>query len=58
MLSVFPKKQKKRSKSRKSAVQEATRNAILVPFKVMETAFLGFRTDKGNGRKGKSQFSD
>jgi glutamate formiminotransferase / formiminotetrahydrofolate cyclodeaminase len=38
----LPKKTEEEIKSRKSAVQEATRNATLVPFRVMETAFSGF----------------
>ncbi len=44
ILNAFslPKKTEEEIKIRKSAVQEATRNAILVPFRVMETAFSGF----------------
>ncbi len=38
----LPKKSDEEKKSRDAAVQEATKNAILVPLKVMETAFLGF----------------
>jgi len=38
----LPKKTEEEIKARKSAVQEATRNAILVPYKVMEAAFSGF----------------
>ncbi len=38
----LPKKSEEEIKIRKSAVQEATRNAIIVPFRVMETAFSGF----------------
>ena len=38
----LPKKTEEEIKIRKSAVQGATRNAILVPFRVMETAFSGF----------------
>jgi glutamate formiminotransferase/formiminotetrahydrofolate cyclodeaminase len=46
-------KTQEESKIKKSVIQEATRNAILVPFKVMETAFSGFglireMVDKGN----------
>jgi glutamate formiminotransferase / formiminotetrahydrofolate cyclodeaminase len=55
ILNAFslPKKTEEEIIIRKSAVQEATRDAILVPFKVMETAFSGFRLiremiDKGN----------
>jgi glutamate formiminotransferase/formiminotetrahydrofolate cyclodeaminase len=44
ILNAFslPKKTEEEIKIRKSAVQEATRNATLVPFRVMETAFPGF----------------
>lgn len=38
----LPKKSDEEKKSRDAAVQEATKNAMLVPLKVMETAFLGF----------------
>ncbi len=38
----LPKKTEGDIKLRRSAVQEATRNAIIVPFKVMETAFSAF----------------
>jgi glutamate formiminotransferase/formiminotetrahydrofolate cyclodeaminase len=49
----LPKKTAEEISVRKSSVQEATRNAILVPFKVMETAFSGFElisemVEKGN----------
>jgi glutamate formiminotransferase/formiminotetrahydrofolate cyclodeaminase len=49
----LPKKTDEEIKARKSAVQKATRTAILVPFKVMETAFSGFgligeMIEKGN----------
>jgi glutamate formiminotransferase/formiminotetrahydrofolate cyclodeaminase len=49
----LPKKTEEEIRVRKSAVQEATRNAILIPFKVMETAFSGFglireMVEKGN----------
>jgi glutamate formiminotransferase / formiminotetrahydrofolate cyclodeaminase len=49
----LPKKTVEEISVRKSSVQEATRNAILVPFKVMETAFSGFElisemVEKGN----------
>jgi glutamate formiminotransferase/formiminotetrahydrofolate cyclodeaminase len=49
----LPKKTEEEIVIRKSAVQEATRNAMLVPFKVMETAFSGFglireMVEKGN----------
>lgn len=44
ILNAFslPKKTEEEIKIRKSAVQEATRNATLVPFRVMETASSGF----------------
>jgi glutamate formiminotransferase / formiminotetrahydrofolate cyclodeaminase len=38
----LPKKSEEEKQLRKNAVQEATRNAIMVPVKVMETAFSGF----------------
>ena len=49
----LPKRTEEEIKARKSAVQEATRNAILVPYKVMEAAFSGFglireMVNKGN----------
>ena len=42
----LPKKSEEEKKSRDRAVQEATKNAILVPFKVMETANSGFELIK------------
>jgi glutamate formiminotransferase/formiminotetrahydrofolate cyclodeaminase len=55
ILNAFslPKKTEEEIVMRKSAVQEATREAIIVPFKVMETAFSGFSliremVEKGN----------
>jgi glutamate formiminotransferase/formiminotetrahydrofolate cyclodeaminase len=44
ILNAFslPKKTEEEIKIRKSTVQEATRNATLVPFRVMETASSGF----------------
>jgi len=49
----LPKKTEEEINARKSAIQEATREAALVPFKVMETALTGFglireMVDKGN----------
>src|SRR5664280_2028611 len=38
----LPKKTGEEKLLRKKAVQEATRDAIMIPMKVMETAFLGF----------------
>jgi glutamate formiminotransferase / formiminotetrahydrofolate cyclodeaminase len=55
VLNAFglPKKTEEEINLRKSAVQEATRHAMLVPYKVMETAFSGFSliremVEKGN----------
>ena len=43
MLSFsMPKKSEEEKLARKNAIQESTKNAILVPYKVMETAFSGF----------------
>jgi glutamate formiminotransferase/formiminotetrahydrofolate cyclodeaminase len=49
----LPKKSEEEKKQRDTAIQEATKNAILVPLKVMETAYLGFElinemVEKGN----------
>ena len=49
----LPKKSEEEKKLRENAIQEATKNAILVPLKVMETAFSGFElisemVEKGN----------
>ena len=49
----FPKKSEEEKKIRENAIQEATKNATLVPFKVMEIAFSGFEllremVEKGN----------
>jgi len=49
----LPKKNDEETKMRQSAIQLATRNAMLVPFNVMETALPGFglireMVDKGN----------
>ena len=49
----LPKKSEEEKKSEKAAIQEATKNATLVPLKVMETAFSGFEliremVEKGN----------
>jgi len=38
----LPKQSESEKKARKHAIQAATKNAILVPYKVMETAFSGF----------------
>ena len=40
---ALPKKTEEEKMIRSIAVQEATKNATLVPFRVMETAFSGFR---------------
>ena len=39
---ALPKKTEEEKKLRDKSIQEATKNAILVPLKVMETAFAGF----------------
>lgn len=49
----LPKKNEEEKKLRDIAIQEATKNAILIPLKVMETAFSGFEliaemAEKGN----------
>jgi glutamate formiminotransferase / formiminotetrahydrofolate cyclodeaminase len=49
----LPKKSEEEKMKRNSAIQEATKNATLVPFKVMETAFSAFvlireMVEKGN----------
>jgi glutamate formiminotransferase/formiminotetrahydrofolate cyclodeaminase len=49
----LPKKSDEEKSARSVAVQEATKNAIMVPFRVMETAFSGFElirqmVEKGN----------
>ena len=48
----LPKKSDEEKKLRENAVQEATKNAILVPLKVMETAFSGFELIKEMVEKG------
>lgn len=50
---ALPKKSEEEKKIRKTAIQEAIKKATLVPLKVMETAFPGFRiiremVEKGN----------
>jgi glutamate formiminotransferase / formiminotetrahydrofolate cyclodeaminase len=50
---ALPKKSDEEKQVRKSAIQEATMHAVLVPLKVMETAFAGFEivrymVEKGN----------
>ena len=49
----LPKKSEEEKKLRDTAIQDATKNAILVPLKVMETAYSGFElinemVEKGN----------
>jgi glutamate formiminotransferase/formiminotetrahydrofolate cyclodeaminase len=49
----LPKKSEEEKKMRETAIQEVTKNATLVPLKVMETAFSGFEiinemVEKGN----------
>jgi len=50
---ALPKKTEEEKKLRDISIQDATKNAILVPLKVMETAFAGFElvnemVEKGN----------
>jgi glutamate formiminotransferase/formiminotetrahydrofolate cyclodeaminase len=50
---ALPKKTEEDKKTRNTAIEEATKNAALVPLKVMETAFSGFglireMVEKGN----------
>ena len=47
-----PKKSEKEKQERNKAIQEATKNAIMVPFKVMETAFLAFEVLKAMAETG------
>jgi glutamate formiminotransferase / formiminotetrahydrofolate cyclodeaminase len=49
---ALPKKSEEEKQLRNSAIQQATKNAILVPFKVMETAFSGFGLIKEMAEKG------
>jgi len=48
----LPKKTEAEQRIRNEAIQEATKNAIMVPFKVMETAFSGFDLIREMIRKG------
>ncbi|HEY5471311.1 MAG TPA: glutamate formimidoyltransferase [Bacteroidales bacterium] len=48
----LPKRSEEEKQTREKAVQEATKNAILIPFKVMETAFSGFGLIKEMAEKG------
>jgi glutamate formiminotransferase/formiminotetrahydrofolate cyclodeaminase len=48
----LPKKSDEEKAARHAAIQEATRYATLVPFKVMETAFSGFEIIKAMVEKG------
>lgn len=47
-----PKKSEKEKRERQEAIEEATKNAILVPFKVMETAFGAFEVLKAMAETG------
>lgn len=47
-----PKKSDEEKQERKEAIQEATKNAIMVPFKVMETAFGAFEVLKAMAETG------
>ena len=48
----LPKKTGEEIKARNEAIQAAVRNAIMVPYKVMETAFSGFALIKEMVKKG------
>ena len=48
----LPKKSEEEKKIRHQAVQDATKNAILIPFSVMEKAFSGFELIKAMAEKG------
>lgn len=48
----MPKKSEEEKLARKNAIQESTRNAMLIPYKVMETAFAGFELIKEMIEKG------
>jgi len=47
-----PKKSDEEKQERKEAIEEATKNAIMVPFKVMETAFGAFEVLKAMAETG------
>lgn len=47
-----PNKSKNEKQERKEAIEEATKNAIMVPFKVMETAFGAFEVLKAMAETG------
>ena len=49
---ALPKKSEEEKLVRDSAIQAATMNAIMVPFKVMETAYSGFELIKEMAEKG------
>ena len=49
---ALPKKSDEEIQFRNKAIQEATKNAIIVPFKVMETAYSGFGLIKEMAEKG------
>lgn len=48
----LPKRSEEEKQTREKTVQEATKNAMLIPFKVMETAFSGFGLIKEMAEKG------
>ena len=52
MANRLPKKTDEEHRIRKNAVSEAYRNAIAVPYKVMETAFEGFEIVKQMAKDG------
>jgi glutamate formiminotransferase / formiminotetrahydrofolate cyclodeaminase len=49
---ALPKKSEEEKIIRKDAVEEATRNAIIIPYTVMETAFQGFELVNAMVRNG------
>jgi glutamate formiminotransferase/formiminotetrahydrofolate cyclodeaminase len=48
----LPKKTDEEKKARKEAIQEATKNAIMVPFRIMETAYKSLEVIKAMAEKG------
>jgi glutamate formiminotransferase/formiminotetrahydrofolate cyclodeaminase len=48
----LPKKTEEEKKARKDAIQEATKNAIMVPFRIMETAYKSLEVIKAMAEKG------
>jgi len=48
----LPKKSEEEKKVRQKAIQEATKNAIMVPFRIMETAYQSLEVIKAMAEKG------